>query len=271
MKTIVITGSTRGIGYGLADSFLDLGSAVVTSGRTPETVEAAVARLSAKHDAERVFGHPCDVTDFEQVQALWDEARERYGRIDVWVNNAGISHPQTDFCDHPAERMRAVVSTNLIGTMYGSKVALQGMREQGSGAIYSLEGLGSDGRKVEGLAVYGTTKAALRYLNQSLARETSGTGVLVGALRPGMVLTDLVMQQYEGRPEELERVKPIFSIIADRVETVTPWLARRILANDRNGAVISWLPWWKLAGRFAMSSFRKRDPFQGLEEGGQPC
>jgi NAD(P)-dependent dehydrogenase (short-subunit alcohol dehydrogenase family) len=155
--------------------------------------------------------------------------------------------------------------------MYGSKVALRGMLDQGFGEIYSLEGLGSDGRKVEGLAVYGTTKAALRYLNESLARETKGTGVLVGALRPGMVLTDLVMKQYEDRPEELKRVKPIFSILADRVETVTPWLARQILTNKRNGATISWLPWWKLVGRFAMSSFRKRDPFEALEQEGPPC
>jgi NAD(P)-dependent dehydrogenase (short-subunit alcohol dehydrogenase family) len=211
------------------------------------------------------------VTDFDQVQALWDAAQDRHGKVDVWINNAGISHPQTDFCDHPAERIRAVVSTNLIGTMYGSKVALLGMLEQGFGEIYSLEGLGSDGRKVEGLAVYGTTKAALRYLNESLARETKGTGVLVGALRPGMVLTDLVMQQYEDRPEELERVKPIFSLIADRVETVTPWLARRVLANERNGAVISWLPWWKLVGRFVMSAFRKRDPFEDLGRGAERC
>jgi NAD(P)-dependent dehydrogenase (short-subunit alcohol dehydrogenase family) len=268
MRRIVITGSTRGIGRGLADSFLALGSEVVISGRRPESVEAAVAELSARRDTGRVLGHACDVTDFEQVQALWDTAHREFGQIDVWINNAGISHPQTDFCDHPAERIRAVVSTNLIGTMYGSKVALRGMREQGYGAIYNLEGLGSDGRKVEGLAVYGTTKAALRYLNQSLARETRGTGLIVGALRPGMVLTDLVLKQYEGRPEELERVRPIFSIIADRVEAVTPWLARRILANDRNGVTISWLPWWKLASRFAVSLFHRRDPFGEIECGG---
>ena len=63
------------------------------------------------------------------------------------------------------------------------------------------------------------------------------------------------------------RVKPIFSIIADRVETVTPWLAERILTNTRNGATISWLPWWKLMGRFAMSRFRRRDPFTDLVPG----
>jgi hypothetical protein len=86
-----------------------------------------------------------------------------------------------------------------------------------------------------------------------------------------MVLTDLVMRQYDDEPEELERVRPIFSILADRVERVTPWLAQRILANSRNGAVISWLPWWKLAGRFALSPFRRRDPFEDLEAEGEPC
>jgi len=262
MKIIVVTGSTRGIGYGLADSFLALGCAVTVSGRTPEAVEKAVAELSAKYEAERVFGHPCDVTDFEQVQALWDAARTRLGKIDIWVNNAGLGYPQMDFWQIPPERIQAVVSTNVIGAMYGAKVALRGMLEQGSGGIYSLEGLGSDGRKVKGLTLYATTKAALRYLDESLAQETKETPVLVGALRPGMVLTDLVMKQYEDRPEELEKVKRIFNIITDRVETVTPWLARQMLANDKNGVCISWLPWWKVTARFLTAPFRKRDLFE---------
>jgi NAD(P)-dependent dehydrogenase (short-subunit alcohol dehydrogenase family) len=271
MKIVVITGSTRGIGYGLAASFLDLGSSVVVSSRTDEHVREAVARLSDEHGAEKVFGVPCDVTDFAQVEALWDAAKDHFGRVDIWINNAGISHPQADFCDHPPERIKAVVDTNLVGVMYGAKVALQGMKDQGTGALYSLEGLGSGGRQVEGLAVYGTTKAALRYLNESLAQEVKGTRVLVGALRPGMVLTDLVLEPYEDQPEELERVKPIFRIIADRVETVAPWLARRVLENRKNGATISWLPWWKVAFRFATSPFRKRDPFEGLSVDDDAC
>ena len=74
--------------------------------------------------------------------------------------------------------------------MYGAKVALQRMQDQGHGAVYSLEGLGSGGRQVEGLAIYGTMKAALRYINESLAQEMKGSKILVGALRQGMVLTD---------------------------------------------------------------------------------
>jgi NAD(P)-dependent dehydrogenase (short-subunit alcohol dehydrogenase family) len=81
MKAIVITGSTRGIGYGLADSFLSLGCRVIISGRTQASVEQAVAKLSPKHQAERIFGHPCDVTQFEQVQALWDAAKAHFGQV----------------------------------------------------------------------------------------------------------------------------------------------------------------------------------------------
>jgi NAD(P)-dependent dehydrogenase (short-subunit alcohol dehydrogenase family) len=263
VKIVVVTGSTRGIGYGLADSFLALGCAVTVSGRTPGAVEKAVTELSTKHKADRVFGQPCDVTDFEQVQALWDAAKAHFDKIDIWVNNAGLGNPQMDFWELPAERIQAVVSTNLIGTMYGSKVALRGMLEQGFGSIYNMEGLGSDGRKVDGLALYGSTKSGLRYLDESLVQETKGTPVLVGALRPGMVVTDFLTGQFENRPpEDWKNAKRIFNILADRVETVTPWLAQEMLANDKNGACIRWQPAYKVLFRFLAAPFRKRDLFE---------
>jgi NAD(P)-dependent dehydrogenase (short-subunit alcohol dehydrogenase family) len=262
MKTVVITGSTRGIGYGLADAFLALDCAVVISGRTQEAVDRAVAELSAKHEPDRILGQPCDVTDFQQVQVLWDVSQARLGKIDIWINNAGISHPQEAFWDHPPERIEAVVGTNLVGTMYGCKVALQGMLDQGAGAVYNLEGLGSDGRRVEGLALYSTTKYGLRYLNQTLAEEVEGTGVIVGALAPGMVITELLTDQYEDRPGDWEEAKRIFNIIADRVETVVPWLAERVLANVENGARINWLTRPKIIGRFLTARFHNRELFE---------
>jgi NAD(P)-dependent dehydrogenase (short-subunit alcohol dehydrogenase family) len=262
MKTIVITGSTRGIGYGLADSFLARGCAVTVSGRTSEGVEKAVAELSARHDAERVFGQPCDVTDFAQVQALWDAAKAHWGQVDIWINNAGLSNPGIKFWEHPPERLRAVVETNLLGAMYGCKVALQGMLGQGFGAIYNLEGFGSDGRKMEGLTLYGTTKCAVRYLDEALAQEVKGKPALVGAFRPGMVITSLVTGQFDKDSEEWERAKKVFNIIADRVETVTPWLARRALENDKNGARIAFSSTWKIAGRFLAAPFHKRNLFE---------
>jgi NAD(P)-dependent dehydrogenase (short-subunit alcohol dehydrogenase family) len=261
MKTVVITGSTRGIGYGLADSFLALGCAVTVSGRIPASVEKAIAELTAKHEADRVLGQPCDVTDLAQVQALWDAAKAHFGKIDIWINNAGIGHSQMDFWQLSPGQIKAVVDTNLVGAMYGAKVALRGMLDQGFGSFYNVEGLGSDDRMVKGLALYGCTKAGLRYLTQSWVEETRGTSVLVGALRPGMVMTDLVTKQYKERPEDWERDKRIINILADRVETVTPWLAQKVLANDKTGARITWLTRGKVIGRFLAAPFRKRDLF----------
>jgi NAD(P)-dependent dehydrogenase (short-subunit alcohol dehydrogenase family) len=262
MKTIVITGSTRGIGYGLADAFLNLGCAVTLNGRTQDSVEQALEGLAAKHGVERLLGHSCDVTDLQQVQALWDAAKTHWGQIDIWINNAGIAHPQMGFIDLPPERIQAVVETNVIGAMYGAKVALRGMLEQGFGVLYNMEGLGSGGRRVEGLTLYGTTKHSLRYLTDALAQEVQGTPIQVGALRPGMVVTDMLTSQFEGQPEEWERAKRAFNILADRVETVTPWLAQKALSNDKNGARIVWLSRLKVIGRFLMAPVRQRDLFE---------
>lgn len=262
MKTVAITGSTRGIGYGLAGSFLGLGCAVVISGRTPAGVEQALTRLASKYEAARILGHPCDVTQREQVQALWDAAQAHFGAIDIWINNAGTAHPQLDFWDCSPEQIQAVVNTNVIGAMYGAQVALRGMLDQGSGSFYNMEGLGSDGRRVDGLTLYGTTKCALRYLTDALVEEMRGTPVLVGALRPGMLLTDLVTGQYAGRPEEeWQAARRIFNILADRVETVAPWLAQKVLANTRTGVRITWLTRRKVMGRFLAAPFRRRDLF----------
>jgi NAD(P)-dependent dehydrogenase (short-subunit alcohol dehydrogenase family) len=267
MKTIVITGSTRGIGYGLAEAFLARDCAVTISGRTAASVEKAVAELSNNHDTDRIFGQPCDVTRFEQVQALWAATQTHFGRIDIWINNAGIANPPMNFRELSPERMRAVVETNIIGAMNGSKVALNGMLAQKSGSLYNMEGLGSDGRQVEGLSVYGSSKRALRYLNEALIKEAEGTPVLVGSLSPGMVVTDMLTAPYDQQSAEWERAKRIFNILADRVETVTPWLAEQVLANDRNGTRIKWLTKRKMIGRFLLAPFRKRNLFDTKAKG----
>jgi len=94
-----------------------------------------------------------------------------------------------------------------------------------------------------------------------LTKETRETQLVIGSLRPGMVVTDLLTKQYEGRPEDWERDKRIFNILADRVETVTPWMAARILENEKSGVRISWSSRWKIMGRFLASPFHKRNVF----------
>lgn len=261
MKSIVITGSTRGIGYGLADAFLARGCQVLINGRSQHSVDQALATLAARHGTERLHGRAGDVTRFADVEALWDTAVAAFGKVDIWINNAGVGHTVDNVWELPPERVRAVIETDVIGLIYGCQVAVRGMLAQGYGEVYNMEGFGSDGRTRPGLSVYGSTKAAVAFLTDSLARELQDTPVRIGGLRPGMVITDFVMDQFEDRPEELERVRGIFNIIADRPETVTPWLADQILANEKQGARIRWSTTPRLAWRFMKAPFTKRSVF----------
>ena len=261
MKKIVITGSTRGIGFGLARSFLELGQSVVVSGRTAETVESVRAALAKTYGEDRVAGIPCDVTECGAVQALWERAVDAFGSIDIWINNAGISHPQVSPWEQTIDRTKAIIDTNILGTLYGARVAMNGMTVQGHGAIYNLEGLGSAGRHVPGTSLYGTTKAAIRYFTDALVLEAKGSLVIIGAISPGMVITDLIMDGLDRDAPDWPRAKRIFSILADRVETVTPWIAQRVLANTKSGVRINWLTPMKSTSRFLLAPFRHRELF----------
>ena len=124
-----------------------------------------------------------------------------------------------------------------------------------------MEGAGSDGRVMAGLGVYQSSKAAVRSLNKSLTAETKDLPLIVGSLSPGMVLTDMLLDPYENDPDGQERMKRIFNILADKVETVAPWLVDQILKNKKTGVRIEWLTKSKIIWRFATSSFSKRDLF----------
>jgi NAD(P)-dependent dehydrogenase (short-subunit alcohol dehydrogenase family) len=261
MKHVVITGSTRGIGLGLAEAFLDLDCSVTISGREQDTVNQAVSQLIDIYAPEKIYGIACDVRDPDQVQALWDQSIARLNKIDIWVNNAGYSGPQLAAWVMPPEKAKEIIETNLLGEIHGSIVAVRGMIAQGYGALYNMEGMGSDGRIHAGLTYYGTSNSGRNYFNKSLIKETVDTPLIIGTLRPGMVVTDLLTKQYEDRPEDWERDKRIFNILADRVETVTPWLAAQMLENDKHGAKISWTSRWKIMGRFLASPFNKRNIF----------
>jgi NAD(P)-dependent dehydrogenase (short-subunit alcohol dehydrogenase family) len=258
-KVIVITGSTKGIGYGLAEEFLKRGHQVVVSGRKQEKLDQAVSALAAKHKDD-VAGCLCDVMKLEDNERLFAFAKEKFGRVDIWVNNAGVAHPMTNVWELPLDLIHEVVDANVLGTIYGSRVAIQGMLAQGGGWIYNLEGFGSSGRVMAGLSVYGMTKAAAAFFGKSLAKEVANTSVKVATLQPGMVITDMITGQYK-TPEELNKVKPIFNIIANRVSDVVPWLAEQMLTNEKNGAEIHFQPRWKLMLRFLTAPFVKRNVF----------
>ncbi len=261
MPTIVITGSTRGIGLGLAAEFLKRECNVVINGRLPSVVDQAVNDLAGRCPPDRVWGQPGDVTHYEDVQRLWDNARSHFGSIEIWINNAGVAHPNIEFWKLPPAAITPPINTNLIGLMYGCHVAVNGMLAQGHGFIYNLYGAGSTGRIHTDLSIYATTKRGVDYFTRVLTKELEGQPVKIGALSPGMVITDLITEQYRDHPEEFEKAKQIFNLLGDRVENVTPHLVEQILANDKHGAVIRHMSTARMMSRMIAGRLRKRNLF----------
>ena len=261
MKTVVITGSTRGIGLGIAEEFLIRGYQVVINGRSSASVERAVSDLSRDYPADLIFGVVGDMGILQDVQRLWEQSTAHFGQVEIWINNAGLGSYQENFWEVEPDEITGVVHTNIIGSMYGSQVAMREMIKQGSGELYNMEGFGSDGRYQDGLLLYGTTKRAVRYFSKGLVKEAEKTPVIVGTLSPGMVVTDLLVGRYRDKPEEWKRVQRIFNILADRVETVTPYLVQKIVENKQNGAKIRWLTGRKIFWRFLTAPVSNRDIF----------
>ncbi|WP_104106292.1 SDR family NAD(P)-dependent oxidoreductase [Nocardioides sp. 616] len=258
-RVVVVTGGTRGIGLGLAREFLARGCQVVICGRSEDAVQKALAELG---DGVRTSGLAADVSDRDAVQRLWDHAVAAFGRVDVWVNNAGLSTSRGDLHTIGASEVEAVFAVNVVGVVNGCAVASQGMAGQpGGGWIWNMEGFGSRGEHQDGMAVYGSSKRAVQYLTQALVRQTKGSQVKVGFLSPGIVATELLVGDYAEDPAGFDKVKKIFNILGDRVETVTPWLADRVLSADKHGVRVAWLTRGKAARRFMTAGFTKRDIF----------
>jgi len=260
MKTVVITGSTKGIGLGLATEFLQRGCSVIVSGRNEKNLKNAVQSLGETYGQDKVSGQPCDVTDFSQVEALWNAAKKFSDTVDIWINNAGMTNPSRLLWEVAPIDITRVINTNIIGVVCGSQVALKGMIEQGSGQIYNMEGFGSGDMMRAGMTLYGTTKRATRYFTESLVQEAENLPVQICTLGPGMVVTDFMLDDLKQLPEDKrEENKIVYNILADTVETVTPFLVEEILKNDKTGAKIDWLTTEKANARFEDEEYLNRN------------
>jgi NAD(P)-dependent dehydrogenase (short-subunit alcohol dehydrogenase family) len=188
-KTAVITGSTRGLGLAMAEAYAAAGAAVVVSSRTASAVDQTVQRL--RDAGFTASGLSCDVGETEQVKALADHAIAQFGHFDVWVNNAGLSGPYGPTMGLPMKRFLDVVRTNILGTYYGSWVAMQYFLAQGHGKLINVIGAGA--RKPAPMqSAYGSSKAWVRNFTLALAKEYKESGIGVFAFQPGLVDTDML-------------------------------------------------------------------------------
>ncbi len=189
-KIVVITGSTRGLGYAIATAILNAGATVVISGRSQVALGRALKAL--RRISPRVEGYRCDVRIEREVYALARRVVNRYGRIDVWVNNAGYSSAAGRILDMKPADALDMFETNDLGTLYGARAAMHFMLERKEGTLVNLYGAGSFLRPASPTALYGATKAWVTSFTRSLAKEMRGSGVRIVGFSPGMLLTDML-------------------------------------------------------------------------------
>jgi 3-hydroxybutyrate dehydrogenase len=196
-KTAIVTGSTSGIGLGIATALAAEGCDILLNGFGDRDAIAAIAKRLGDEHGVRVAYSPADMAKPADIRAMVQMAAERLGGVDILVNNAGIQHvaPVAAF---PEERWDAVIAINLSAAFHGAKAALPHMTAKGWGRIINIasaHGLVASGEK----AAYVTAKHGLVGLTKVIAIEAANAGITCNAICPGWVLTDLVKKQIEAR------------------------------------------------------------------------
>lgn len=188
-KIIVITGGTRGFGYAIAQACLQAGATVAFSGRSQPALERALGSLPFP---ERASGFLVDVREEPQVYGLAQQVIQKFGRFDVWINNAGYSSAAAMTLDSDPREALDMFLTNDLGAMYGTQAAMTHFLERKAGLLVNIYGNGSFLAPATPTALYGTTKAWLTSFTRSLAKENAGSGVQILGFSPGMMTTDML-------------------------------------------------------------------------------
>jgi len=201
-RTAVITGGAQGLGLAIATTFVQHGATVVIADINED---AAIEAADALSNQGRALGTAVDVTDGDSVQRLVRFAAEHAGRLDVWINNAGILRDMT-IRKMELPDFRAVIDVHLQGTWLGIKYASAYMRENGGGAIVNMSSIsGKVGNA--GQTNYSAAKAGIVGMTKAAAKELGHLGIRVNAIQPGLIQTAMIESM---RPEIVaERVKDI--------------------------------------------------------------
>ena len=220
-KVVVVTGAGSGIGAATARRFGREGAAVVLCGRRADRLDEVAAQL----DAGRTLVHPADVSKLADMEALMGQAVERFGRLDVLVNNAGVA-TTGGFMETPIEKWHETMAVDVDGVVFATRCALPRLLESRGNIVNvsSVSGLGGDW----GLSFYNAAKGAVTNLTRALAIELGSKGVRVNAVNPSLTMTEmtggmkdntaLLEKFYEriplGRAAEPEDVADVIAFLA---------------------------------------------------------
>ncbi|MBB4865659.1 3-hydroxybutyrate dehydrogenase [Pseudomonas nitritireducens] len=241
-KTALVTGSTSGIGLGIAAKLAQAGANVVVNGFGD--IDGAVRELSVH--GTRIGHHGADMAQPEQIGQMIAYVEREFGGLDILVNNAGIQHVAA-LEDFPVERWNAIIAINLSSVFHTTRLALPGMRQRGWGRILNIastHGLVASAGK----SAYVAAKHGVIGLTKTTALETATTAITCNAICPGWVLTPLVQQQIDARvqagatPEQArhdllaEKQPSLDFVTADQLGELALFLCSEAAAQVRGAA-----------------------------------
>lgn len=220
-KVALVTGASRGIGRAIAAAYTREGARVFACARHQENLDRAIAEIAAA--GGEIAGVAGDVGSAQDVERIVRAATDRFGIINVLVNNASVLGPRVDIADYPLAAWQEVININLTGIFMLTREVLPIMRKQRSGSIINVSsGVGRNGKARWG--AYAVSKAGIECLTQILADELKGSGVRVNAVNPAATRTEMRAQAYpQEDPQSLpspEGIMPIFVDLASD-DTVT--------------------------------------------------
>lgn len=248
-KIVVVTGSTRGFGFAIADSLLEAGAIVVMTGRSQQAVDRALASLQTKG---RVSGFVLDVREEEQVYKLVEDVIQVFGRIDIWINNAGYSNAAGMMLDMNPQDALDMFMSNDLGVLQCTQAILRNMLPRKQGLLVNIYGNGSFLRPASPTGLYGATKAWITSFTRTLATELKGSGVKILGFSPGMMTTDMLTNPNvigERGKEMMKNFGFVLRFLGQPAKSAADKLVRTIISNRKEFTEVRiFKPWTPVLG-----------------------
>jgi NADP-dependent 3-hydroxy acid dehydrogenase YdfG len=226
-KVVAVTGASSGIGEAIARELANAGCKVMLAARREEQLKSLVQELG-----DKVAYHLTDVTDAKQVQAMAQETIDRFGKIDVLVNNAGVM-PVSPLIDLKIDDWNKAIDINIRGVLHGIAAVLPHMSDKGSGHIINIGSIASI-HAIPNFAVYCGTKFAVKAISESLRKETLGK-VRVTTIYPGAVESELI--QSSNDEQTINQIASDFSEVSFISPTAISQAVHYAIAQPKEVAV----------------------------------
>lgn len=255
---VLITGGIRGIGLAFAKVFLEFGDEVCITSRSKSKLSDKIEELQSTFD-DRIMGYVMDVTDYNSINELGAQIKDKWHKVDLWINNAGInSCGYQDFSLISPDSIKETIDTNITGILWCCQVAIKIMKDQNTGHIINMAGMGSNGRVSSQLVIYGTSKRPIPYITKALQDECKKYGLGIHTISPGMVVTDLLSPHID------ETNYKIINILSELPETVAKEMVPKLRNITGSGKHIYYLTKFRSISHF-LNARKRKERFYGSD------